>query len=379
MGAKKATHEQLKRHNRQLLLRTIFWDGVNNRAALAQATGLAKPTVSDLIADLIADGLLIEGGHGESTDSGGKRPRLLEFVPGARQVIGLSLNGHQALGVLSNLDGQIIAEHVTDTTGIAGEALAPVMIEAINGLIAQLDAPLLCLGVGVPGLVDQEGGLVRSAPQLGWRNYPVAALLRQHFEVTTYLGNNTELAAAARLAFKVESDEGQLVTVLIGDGVEVGIAGAVYHSGGDLGCLRIGGNERLDHLLGWPAIVRRMRALAHDFAPSSLNPDAASYLRIRHAADNGDSAALVLVDELADYLSYVVGWIIALLRPDHIVFVGPIADLGERLIASIEAKAEHLLQPDLIAAVKLSATGNAERLSAQGAVALALREELGTL
>lgn len=376
---KKATHEQLKRHNRQLLLRTIYWEGINNRAALAQATGLAKPTVSDLIAELIEDGLLAEGGHGESTDSGGKRPRLLEFVPGARQVIGLSLNGHQALGVLSNLDGQIIAEHVTDTSGITGEPLLPLMIDSINGLIAQLDAPLLCLGVGVPGLVDQERGVVRSSAQLAWRDYPLAARLRQHFEVTTYLGNNTELAAAARLAFKVESDEGQLVTILIGDGIEVGIAGAVYHSGSDLGCLRIGGSERLDNLIGWPAVLRRLRGLAGDFPPSILVPDTASYLQIRHAADNGDSAALLLVDELADYLSYVVAWIIALLHPDHVVLVGPIADLGERLVGAVAAKAQHLLLPELLAAVKLSATGNAERLSAQGAVALALREELGTL
>jgi N-acetylglucosamine repressor len=228
-------------------------------------------------------------------------------------------------------------------------------------------------------LVDQDRGVVRSAPQLAWRNLPLAALLQQHFDVTTYLGNNTELAAAARLAFKVESDEGQLVTVLIGDGVEVGIAGAVYHSGGDLGCLRIGGNERLDNLLGWPAVLRRMHDLTGGFPPSILDPSTASYLHIRHAADNGDSAALVLIDDLADYLSYVVAWIIALLHPDHVVLVGPIADLGERLITSVAAKAQHLLLPELLAAVKLSATGNAERLSAQGAVALALREELGTL
>jgi predicted NBD/HSP70 family sugar kinase len=207
----------------------------------------------------------------------------------------------------------------------------------------------------------------------------LAALLQQHFEVITYLGNNTELAAAARLAFKVESDEGQLVTVLIGDGVEVGIAGAVYHSGGDVGCLRIDGTERLDNLLGWPAISDRLLGLVNGAPPNHLEPGRTSYLHIRHAADNGDSAAQELVDELAGYLSHVVAWIIALLRPDHIVFVGPIAELGERLVRSVAAKAEHLLLPELLAAVKLSATGNAERLSAQGAVALALREELGTL
>ena len=81
MKPKKATREQLKRHNRQLLLRAVYYDLADNRAALAQMTGLAKPTVSDLIAELMEEGLLEEGGLGESTDIGGKRPTLIKFVP----------------------------------------------------------------------------------------------------------------------------------------------------------------------------------------------------------------------------------------------------------------------------------------------------------
>src|SRR5690606_9521223 len=113
----KATHEQLREHNLHLLLRAVYSGVANNRAALAQHTGLAKPTVSELVSELIRLGLLAEGGHGQSGESGGKRPRLLEFVPTARQVIGVSVDSYQVSGVLANLDGALVARHVADLEG----------------------------------------------------------------------------------------------------------------------------------------------------------------------------------------------------------------------------------------------------------------------
>ena len=100
----KATHGQIRRHNRELLLRAIYNGVADNRAALAQETGLAKPTVSELIGELIDDGLLIEEGHGPSTEGGGKRPRLLKFVPTARHIIGISLSEERVLGALAILE-----------------------------------------------------------------------------------------------------------------------------------------------------------------------------------------------------------------------------------------------------------------------------------
>jgi DNA-binding IclR family transcriptional regulator len=58
MNARKATRTQLRRHNRLLILRAIYAGEADNRAALAQATGLAKPTVSELVTELIESGLV---------------------------------------------------------------------------------------------------------------------------------------------------------------------------------------------------------------------------------------------------------------------------------------------------------------------------------
>src|SRR5260221_12540654 len=144
MQFRKATHGQLRHKNRQLLLRAIYTGLASSRAELAQETGLAKPTVGDVIGALIKEGFLAEKGLGQSTDEGGKRPRLLEFVPDARHVIGISIGTAQVMGVLTNLDGKVVVEHYKELAGAQGEAVTNVVCHVINGLAAQLSAPQLC-------------------------------------------------------------------------------------------------------------------------------------------------------------------------------------------------------------------------------------------
>jgi DNA-binding MarR family transcriptional regulator len=71
----KLTAQQLKEHNQRLVLKAIYSRQAASRAALAQETGLTRPTVSQIVAELLELGLVLEAGHGES--SGGKPPMLL--------------------------------------------------------------------------------------------------------------------------------------------------------------------------------------------------------------------------------------------------------------------------------------------------------------
>lgn len=375
----KATREQLKRHNRQLLLRAVYYDLANNRAALAQMTGLAKPTVSDLIAELIDAGLLEEGGLGESTDIGGKRPTLVRFVPDARHVIGISLDTTRAFGVLSNLSGQIIARHYADLDTLRGDEVLVLLTEVINGLIAQLDAPLLCIGVGVPGVVDNDAGIVRQSEYLGWQELSLVEILANHYNVPVYIGNNSELIAIAQFAFGTEGDTApeNLVTLFVNEGVEVGVAwqGAAYHHGGDIGSLHLSDSQRLDKLLGWEHVQARHAELRHQYPNTILPEHDLTYMHLRYGAANGDDLALALNDELASYLAQLVAWVTGLLRPDHISLVGPIVNLGESFLDDVARKAEALLSPALVQNVVFS-LGYSPNMSAIGAAAYAIQKEL---
>jgi N-acetylglucosamine repressor len=375
----KATREQLKRHNRQLLLRAISYGLADNRAALAQETGLAKPTVSDLITELIEEGLLVEGGRGESTDSGGKRPTLIKFVPGARQVIGVSLDTTRAYGILSNLAGQVIARHYADLESAQGEVVVTMLEEVINGLVAQLDAPLLCIGVGVPGVVETDAGIIRLAEYLDWHNLPLSSMLTAHYNVPVHIGNNSELTAIAQFAFGTNGNaqSSNLVTVLVNNSVEVGVAwnNAAYHHGGDIGSLYLSKDSRLDTLLGWEYVQRRSKILRHQFPNTRLPEDDLTYLHIRYGIVNDDPAATALANELAAHLAHVMAWVISLLSPDHISLVGAIVNLGESFLDSVARKTEDLLSPSLVQAVTFS-LGYSPNMSAIGAAAHAIQKEL---
>ncbi len=387
---RKATHRQLRRHNRQLLLRAVYDGLADNRAALAQETGLAKPTVSALVSELIAEGLLVEGGRGPSTGGGGKRPRLLQFVPDARNVIGVAINGESVQGALANLDGQITARHTVALRGAQGETALHRIEETINGLVAQLDAPLLCVGVGVAGVVDAAEGMVSYAPHLGWRKFPLATRLARHYDVPVHLANSTELAAMAHFVFGLQENISSLALVLVSTGVGVGLVidGTTYAGGGEIGHLRLAERSpvpvhstetgRLETFLGWHYVKQRAYALRKSH-PNSLLPAAGEpfdYLHIRWAAANGDPAALTLQDELSRSLAHVFAWTIGLLRLEHIALAGPIADLGQPLLESAVAHTRTLILSDLVDRVAFSLACS-PHLVTIGAIAQSLQLELG--
>jgi len=384
MTLRKATHGQIRRENRQLLLRAVYSGLANSRVDLATETGLAKPTVSDLIGELIDEGYLAETGFGQSTDEGGKRPRLLRFVPEARHVIGISVTSERVLGILSDLNGQMLVHHFRDLAGARGLPVVDILAETVNGLLAQQSAPLLCIGVGVPGVIDNRSGLVQYAPYLDWENIPLAERLTEQYRVPVYVADSTELAAMAQFAYSEINGATNLVTVLVNETVGVGMVldGANYHGGGEIGRLRsacgLTAPDDLESHLGWQYVRQRALPLGATYVKSWLPGDKLTYLHIREAYCEQEPLAIALQNELADYLAQIFAWVLSLVRPDHISLAGGIADLGEPFLEQVIEKTRALVWPEVMSAVSFS-LNNASHLVATGAVAQALQKELGLI
>ncbi|MFC1961019.1 ROK family protein [Chloroflexota bacterium] len=386
MRTNKATRGQVRRHNRQLLLRIIYSGLANNRAALALESGLAKPTVSALITEFLDEGLLIEGGRGASTESGGKRPRLLEFVPDARQVIGVSIKSDQIRAVLANLNGEPYAEHFTELNGRQGRAVITLLQEVINGLIAQLDAPLLCIGVGISGHINSEQGIVDRAAHLGWEDLRLGELLTQKYRTPVYVANSTEMAALGQYMFATPDAVNSLVMVLVNNSVGIGtvLDGARHHFGSEISHLVVPYVTSDEHTLpqsiqqrlGWQAVRESIAEQCQVYPDSMLAREPVTYLLIRYAAANGDPVALALHEELSETLALVLAWIATLLHPQHILVAGRIAELGESLLIQALDRMELLIAPELFATTTFS-LANASNLVAMGAVAYTLQQELG--
>lgn len=347
-----ATLEGLRRHNLRSVLRALYRQQASSRSELSLVTGLTKPTVSTLVADLIAEGLVSEQGLGRASGSGGKRPTLLRFEPGAREVIGVSVGEGQALGVLSDLGGTVHAMHVTAVrAGDVGTAV----LEVIGGLQAQLDAPLASVGVGVP-----------STPGTG--QLSVDELARAA-GVPVHVAGRAELGALGQLAYGGGVD-GTLVSLVVDDGVEIGVclAGGTHHYGSDLSALASG--------LDWPTVERSILEAVPNTAPDA-RPGAVC-LGLRAASLAGDARAETARRELAERLGAVLAWVVATLRPGQIALGGPLAELGAPFLDLLRSELAGRLPDWQLAGLDLTMVYT-QQVSAMGAVALAVQGELELL
>lgn len=184
------TTRDLRRHNRTSVLTRLYLHGPASRFDLMKATGLSSATVSNVVTDLVADGLVAEAGL---LDSDGGRPRtLLEVRPGYAQVVGVDIGEtHVQVGLFDwTLDTVATATYPMDEgrpdPGVLAE-LVRAGIEEVTAKAGADPAALLGVGVGVPGAVLPDG-LVH-APTLGWADVPFDALLRPHVPAPLHLDN----------------------------------------------------------------------------------------------------------------------------------------------------------------------------------------------
>ncbi len=216
----KVLPEHARGHNRALVLQTLYSAGRQSRADIARGTGLTRVTVSDLVAELIAEGLVVEIGQREDVRPG-KPATLLDIDRGAFQIVGVDLSEHRLFrGAVLDLDGQILDRAEVPLEGAVGaDALAKV-VSLIETLVARTARPVLGIGVGSPGIVDLAG-VVLSAPNLGWSGVALQTMLAGRFGLPVVVANDANVAALAEHSFgDADSD---MMLVKVGHGVGAGL------------------------------------------------------------------------------------------------------------------------------------------------------------
>jgi predicted NBD/HSP70 family sugar kinase len=218
---RKAVPGDTRRHNRSLVLRTIFRSGPLSRADLARSTHLTRAATSELAAELLAEGLIEE--LGTRSDQGvGKPATLLGMVPDARLIVTLDLSDDARFrAALVDLGGKVLDRRTAARDGRrADDAL-----ELATGLCVDLadaaDRPLLGVGVGSPGVVD-PAGIVLEAPNLGWHGVDLSARLAQRLDVPVHVANDANAAALGELGLGGPGER-SLFLVKIGQGVGAGL------------------------------------------------------------------------------------------------------------------------------------------------------------
>lgn len=217
----KVLPEQARRHNRALVLQTLFHDGAMSRADLSRGTGLTRVTISDLVAEFIHDGIVVERGVRESSGPG-KPATIVDIDRAGHQIIGLDLSGPSRFeGAVMTMGGDVLHRVSVDRPeDPEAEAVHALVRDLAGDLVAASTRPLLGIGIATPGVVHPDG-VVYSAPNLGWNSHPLEGRLRAELDLPVMVRNDANAAVLGEYTFGASAPD--LMLVRIGRGVGAGL------------------------------------------------------------------------------------------------------------------------------------------------------------
>jgi predicted NBD/HSP70 family sugar kinase len=362
-GRNGRTVRDLRRGNRTAVLQRLYFDGPMSRYELGPATGLSSGSVSNVVAELLADGLVEEAG---SVDSDGGRPRtLLRVAPGSGHMIGVDVGETRVRVELFDLtltelarterplehqgyDVEVIVGHIRD--GIA-EVLAAAGIAP--------DQPL-GVGIGVPGIVERtpDRGAVVHGQTIGWDAVPLEALLRSSRQlpdsVPYFIDNGARTLGQAEMWFGGGRGARNAIVVLFGSGVGACLVTPEVEHGravewghltvrvrgrrcrcGALGCL--------EAYAGAESLLDRWRE-AGGRPPADTDEETALTAMLAAAYPPGggaaDPLALAVLEETAEYLGAGLSDLINLFQPERILIGGWAGlQLGSRFLPAVRRHA----------------------------------------
>jgi predicted NBD/HSP70 family sugar kinase len=197
--------ESLRAHNLDLTFRQIVGSRAPiSRSELAVATGLTRPTISRIVDELLAGGLIVEAGPARSGNSG--RPRVgLSLAPTGPAGLGLDIRVDAVTACIVDLTGAVRHLEFTSRSPAAGpeDTLHSLATMAKAAMLAAARERLTVVGatLAAPGPV-QDGSVVRFAPTLGWRDVDAGAALRGRIggaDLPVVVDNDAGLAALGEL------------------------------------------------------------------------------------------------------------------------------------------------------------------------------------
>ena len=349
----KATRQHTKEHNRNLVLKTIFAQNSISRAEIARVTGLTRTTVSEIVANLLEEGLVSEIGVGSSL--GGKNPILLSLVDDSRYLIGLDLARDQFRGAVVNLRGktrEMVTLPVNSNNG--DEALA-LVYEILDRLMQAACLPLVGIGIGTPGLVNIAEGTVVNSVNLDWKDLPLARLMEERYHLPVSILNDSQAAAIGEYTYgKAPASEGNLIVINARHGIGAGIVihGELFQgdggSAGEIGHVvvvpvdgqlcRCGNRGCLETVASTQALLKRVQTLV-SHSVITLRPPSPQGITldtIEEAFLSGDQVVRQAVLETGRYMGLAISSLVGTLNIQKIVLTGDMTRFGAPWLEEIQ-------------------------------------------
>jgi predicted NBD/HSP70 family sugar kinase len=373
-----------RRLNEQAVLDAIFSRGPASRVDVAEMTGLSKPTVSAIVEEMVAAGLVHSTGRTQGNV--GRTAVLYEVNPAVGHVVGVDLGGTKVRAALCDMFGTILAERVRPTDPAGPDAV----IAQIQGLAAELageaEVPMqtvAAMAVATPGTVDPgtaEISLAYNIPSFAGIN--LAERLEAGSPYRVVIDNDVNMAAVGERWQGLARHCDNFAFLAVGTGIGMGLMlnGEIWQGlggmAGEIGYMPLGRDpfdpatrERgaLEEAGAGRGIVARYleSAAADQSGAAEMTAE-----MVFDAARGGDPRAIDVIDEEARLLALAITAVNAVIAPELVVLGGGIG-ANPLLLEPLSRYVEELVPNSNAPTVRTSALEH--RASLIGSLAIALQ------
>ncbi|MEU8887541.1 ROK family transcriptional regulator [Streptomyces sp. NPDC048442] len=371
----------LHRANLERVVRAVRMAGSLTQAEIARSTGLSAATVSNIVRELK------EGGTVEvtPTSAGGRRARSVSLSGDAGVVIGVDF-GHTHLRVaVGNLAHQVLAEESepldVDASAAQGFDRAEQLVKRLIAVTGITQDKVIGVGLGVPGPIDVESGLLGSTAILpGWQGINPSEELSGRLGVPVYVDNDANLGALGELVWGAGRGVRDLAYIKVASGVGAGLVidGRVYRGpGGTAGEI---GHITLDE--SGPVCRCGNRGCLETFTAARYvlpllmpghGPDL-TMERVVQLAREGDPGCRRVIADVGRHIGSGVANLCNLLNPSRVVLGGDLAEAGELVLGPIRDSVSRYAIPSAARHLSVLPGALGGRAEVLGALALVLSE-----
>jgi len=344
--------------NATILLRLLLKQDSISRVELSRITGLTKTTVSSIINKFIALGI-VEESSTISTGNVGKAPIPLHIRTDVIYTIGAHLGRQKVKTVLMDARMNIISRE----KGLSYEKSSPKSVlkslfTSIDDIMKEAEKRKLkigAIGIGVPGPLDPQTGVVRHPPKFkGWDDVPLGKIVHERYKLPVWIENDANVGVLAEKWHGGGKDLKNFVYVLVNEGIGAGIIindelyQGAYDYVGEIGHTLFydhGKLRYLEDISGVDILIKKVR---------SRGLDTKNIKEIFNLLQKNDKATKSIVKQIATWIGVAVIDIIHIIGPEAVFIGGKMAVLGDALIQPIREIVSMYLFGDQEVDVRLS-------------------------
>ena len=327
-----------------------------SRTGLAEEMGLTRAAVTLIVNDLLENGVILEAESRAIPN--GRPPVVLEINPKRGLVAAVDMGATHVNIALADFSAKIIEEtsfpfDIKQGPQVCLAEVRRILQELLDRYGISI-SEIMAVGVGVPGPVIKDAGMVMSPPIMpGWDRYPIRQTLEEAWGCPVSLNNDAELGALGEWAYGAGRGEKNLAFIKVGSGIGAGliinqqIYGGTTGSAGEIGHITIeengplctcGNHGCMEAFAGGNAIAIQARKMVQSGKRTLLSNIPLENITAREVAESarrGDLPSQEIIMRAGTFIGIAIAGVVNLFNPSAVIIGGGVAQAGDLLTTSI--------------------------------------------